>query len=46
MKKKPSANEHKGLVKAKRKAGGLRVQIYGNIWSYAQSNFIFWGVKC
>jgi len=27
-------------------ARAFRVQIYGNIWSYAQSNFIFWGVKC
>jgi len=24
----------------------FRVQIYGNIWSYAQSNFIFWGLEC
>jgi len=32
--KKPLAVEHKGLVKAKRKAGGLRVQIYGKFRTY------------
>ena len=45
MKKKPSANEHKGLVKAKRKAGGLRVQIYGKFRTYTNKNAYILGVK-
>ena len=45
MKKKPSANEHKGLVKAKRKAGGLRVQIYGKFRTYTNKNAYIFGVK-
>lgn len=42
MKKKPSANEHKGLVKAKRKAGGLRVQ-YTEIFGVMRKVILYFG---